>query len=149
MKKQIIMAALGILLAATMPAHARNVKYTLSIADAMGSGEAKGMLDGSVKFYFGSQKTPQVLQKMTTAEATTKGNVVQGVDLPACNNAFAWALKKLQDSAKAAGANAVVNIVSSYKKGAPFSSATEFECHAGLYSAGLTLKGDVVKAADK
>jgi hypothetical protein len=149
MKKQITMAVLGIVLAATVPAQARNVKYTLSVAEAMGTSEVQGMLDGSVKFYFGAQKTPQVLQKLTTAEATTKANVVQGVDLPACNNAFAWALKKLQDSAKAAGANAVVNIVSSYKRGAPFSSATEFECHAGLYSAGLTLKGDVVKTADK
>jgi poly-gamma-glutamate capsule biosynthesis protein CapA/YwtB (metallophosphatase superfamily) len=149
MKKQIAMIILGMLLAATMPAQARNVKYTLSVAEAMATSEVQGQLDGSVKFYFGPQKTPQVLQKLTTAEATTKGNVVEKIDLPACNNAFAWALKQLQDSAKAAGANAVVNIVSSYKKGAPFSSATEFECHAGLTSAGLTLKGDVVKTADK
>jgi poly-gamma-glutamate capsule biosynthesis protein CapA/YwtB (metallophosphatase superfamily) len=149
MKKQLTMVILGLLLAASVPAQARNVKYTLSIAEAMGSSEVQGKLDGSVKFYFGSQKTPQVLQKLTTAEATTKGNVVEKIDLPACNNAFAWALKQLQDSAKAAGANAVVNIVSSYKKGAPFSSPTEFECHAGLTSAGLTLKGDIVKTADK
>jgi hypothetical protein len=149
MKKQITMAILGAALAASLPAHARNVKYTLPITAGMESSDAKGKLDGSVKFFFGSQKSPQVVQKLTTIEATQKANIVDRIDIPACNAAFASALQDLQNNAKAAGANAVVNIVSYYKNGSPLSSATEFECHAGSYTAGLSLKGDIVKTADK
>jgi hypothetical protein len=147
MKKQITMIILGMLLAATMPAQARNVKYTLPIAD--GISQAQGKIDGSVKFYFASQKSPQILQKLTSVDATAKATIVDRIDIPACNAAFASALQQLQENAKAAGANAVVNIISSYPRNPPFSSATEFECHAGSYSAGLTLKGDIVKTADK
>ena len=149
MKKQITMAILGAALAASLPAHARNVKYTLPIDAGLGSSDAKGKLDGSVKFFFGSQKSPQVMQKLTTIEATQKANIVDRIDIPACNAAFASALQDLQNNAKAAGANAVVNIVSYYKNCSPLSSATEFECHAGIYSAGLSLKGDIVKTTDK
>ncbi len=54
----------------------------------------------------------------------------------------------LQKRAKQLGANAVVNIISYYKK-VPMSSTTEFECHAGAIIAGVALKGDFVKIADK
>lgn len=97
-----------------MGCSARNVKYTLPTNTGLESGDAKGKLDGSVKFFFGSQKSLQLLQKVTSVEATQK-----------------------------------VNIVSYYKNGSPLSSATEFECHAGSYTVGLSLKGDIVKTADK
>jgi hypothetical protein len=45
------------------------------------------------------------------------------------------------------GANAVVNIASYYKNDT-LSSATEFECHAGV-SAHVMLKGDLAKIADQ
>jgi uncharacterized protein YbjQ (UPF0145 family) len=54
----------------------------------------------------------------------------------------------LQKRAKQLSANAVVNIISYYKK-VPMSSTTEFECHAGAIIAGVALKGDFVKIADK
>ena len=44
-------------------------------------------------------------------------------------------------------ANAVVNIVSYYKNDT-LSSATEFECHAGV-SAHVMLRGEFVKIADR
>jgi hypothetical protein len=48
--------------------------------------------------------------------------------------------------AKQLGANAVVNIAS-YFKNNTLSSATEFECHAGV-SAHVMLKGEFVKVPD-
>jgi hypothetical protein len=42
------------------------------------------------------------------------------------------------------GANAVVNIISYYRK-VPMSSDTQYECHAGTLMAGVALKGDFVK----
>ena len=151
MKKQMAMAILGISLTASISAHARDERYTLPIAGALESSDAKQIIDGPVKFYFGSQQSPQVLQKLTTTRAKGKGFLDDRADVRACNKAFVAALKNLQDRAKAvgAGANAVVNIVSYFKDNPEFSSATEFECHSGRNSAGLVLKGDVVKIADK
>lgn len=51
-----------------------------------------------------------------------------------------------QDKAKEMGANAVINVVSYYKKDT-FSSATEFECHAGTFVGGVALKGTYAKVA--
>jgi len=56
------------------------------------------------------------------------------------------ALKELAERAKTEGGDAVVDIVSYYKKNV-FSSATEYECHAGNIVAGVALKGRVVKLA--
>ena len=53
----------------------------------------------------------------------------------------------LERRAQQLGANAVVNIVSYYKKDV-MSSTTEFECHAGAIIAGVALKGDFVKIAE-
>jgi uncharacterized protein YbjQ (UPF0145 family) len=54
------------------------------------------------------------------------------------------ALIELRANALEQGGNAVVNIVSYYKK-VPFSSPTEYECHAGAFVAGVALKGTIVK----
>jgi uncharacterized protein YbjQ (UPF0145 family) len=54
----------------------------------------------------------------------------------------------LEKRAKQLGANAVVNIVSYYKR-VEMSSTTEFECHAGALIAGVALKGDFVKITEE
>ena len=51
---------------------------------------------------------------------------------------------RAQTRADSEGANAVVNIVSYYKKNV-FSSPTEYECHAGAFVTGVALKGMFVK----
>jgi uncharacterized protein YbjQ (UPF0145 family) len=66
-------------------------------------------------------------------------------DQKSCNAAFLLALVDLQKRAKKRSANAVVNIVSYYKK-VEISSAIEFECHAGS-GAHVFLKGDFAKVA--
>jgi uncharacterized protein YbjQ (UPF0145 family) len=110
----------------------------------MQSSDAKEKLDGSVKFFFGDQKTPKVLAKLGSDVTNLKTNAFGKSDEVACNWVFLSAMVALETRAKTLGANAVVNIKSYYKRN-EFSSATEFECHAGAIMAGVALKGDFVK----
>jgi uncharacterized protein YbjQ (UPF0145 family) len=130
------------------PAQARDTKYLLPIAAALEVQDAKNRLDGSVKFFFGNQETPKVLAKLSTDVTNLKTNAVGKSDEKACNWVFLSALLALEKRAKQLGANAVINIVSYYKKEV-MSSATEFECHAGAVIAGVALRGEFVKVADQ
>jgi uncharacterized protein YbjQ (UPF0145 family) len=145
MKKWTALVILGAALAVTLPAHARNVKYMLPIAAALEDGK----LDGSVKLYFGTQAAPAAAQKFANITSNGKGLIQDRSDLGACKAAFAEALQGLLQNAKGIGANAIVNIASSFKKGPQTTSAAEFECHAGTSTAHVTLTGDIIKTADK
>jgi uncharacterized protein YbjQ (UPF0145 family) len=140
---------IGLCIAVATQAHARDDKHLLPIATAMqGAGEAKDKLEGNIKFYFGSQKHPKILANYGSDTANRKTNAFGKSDDTACNWAFLAAMVGLERAAKNRGANAVVNVRSNYKKD-EFSSPTEFECHAGAIMAGVALKGDFVKIADK
>jgi uncharacterized protein YbjQ (UPF0145 family) len=129
------------------PAQARDSKYLLPIAAALEVQDAKNRLDGSVKFFFGNQETPKVLAKLSTDVTNLKTNAVGKSDEKACNWVFLSAMLQLEKRAKQLGANAVVNIVSYYRKEV-MSSPTEFECHAGAMIAGVALRGEFVKIAE-
>jgi uncharacterized protein YbjQ (UPF0145 family) len=139
---------LALMLSVVRPAHARDTKYLLPIAAALEAKDAKTRLDGSVKFYFGNQETPPVAAKLGTDVTNLKTNAVGKSDERACNWVFLSAMLALEKRAKQLGANAVINIVSYYKKEV-MSSATEFECHAGAVIAGVALRGEFVKIADQ
>jgi uncharacterized protein YbjQ (UPF0145 family) len=49
-------------------------------------------------------------------------------------------LISFQESAKQQGANAVVGLISFYKK-RPWTSAQQFECHVGALMSGVAMKG--------
>jgi uncharacterized protein YbjQ (UPF0145 family) len=136
-----------LLLSAALPAQARDTKYLLPIAAALEVKEAKEKLDGSIKFFFGNQETPNVLAKLGTDVTNLKTNAVGKSDEKACNWVFLSAMVALERRAKQLGANAVINIVSYYQKQV-MSSATEFECHAGAVIAGVALRGEFVKIAE-
>ncbi len=73
-----------------------------------------GRLDGSVKFYLGN--TPRGASIMRKGVTTSKKtNAFGKSDEAACSWMLQSALIHLQNSAKAAGANAVVNLASNYK----------------------------------
>jgi uncharacterized protein YbjQ (UPF0145 family) len=149
MKKAILAAFIGAsLLAVVCPADARDTKYLLPIETALAVKDAQDKLDGSIKFFFGNQTTPPILAKLGTDVSNRKTNAFGKSDEKACNWAFLSAMVALEKRAQQLGANAVVNIVSYYKKDV-MTSATEFECHAGAVIAGVALKGDFVKIADK
>ena len=137
-----------VLLAWAQPTEARDTKYLLSIKTALQTKDVEEKLDGTVKFYFGDQEMPKILSKLGTDVSNRKTNSVGKSDEKACNWAFLSALVSLEKRAKQLGANAVVNVVSFYKKDV-MASATEFECHAGAVIAGVALKGDFVKVEER
>jgi uncharacterized protein YbjQ (UPF0145 family) len=148
MKRIALCASIAVGLAALpWPSHARDTKYMLPISAALEVKDSKDRLDGSIKFFFGNQPTPPVLAKLGTDVSNRKTNAFGKSDEKACNWAFLSAMVALEKRAQQLGANAVINIVSYYKKDV-MSSPTEFECHAGALIAGVALKGDFVKIAE-
>ena len=145
MKKLILSVAVtAAAIASIAPAQARDSKMMMSLENAMNANDAKSRLGGDVKFYFGSQKTPKVLEVLGTDKTSQKTNSFGKSPETACNWAFLSAMLRMQERARELGANAVVNIVSNYKN-AEMSSETEFECHDGAMMTGVALKGDFVK----
>ena len=145
MKKISLALSLAALLSASvLPAQARDTKLLLPLDSAKDMKDKEGILDGSVKFYFATQSHPAVLEKISTDVTNQKTNAVGKSDEEACKWVYLSALVQLHKKARELGGNAVVNIVSYYKKN-EMASATEFECHAGATMAGVALKGDIVK----
>ncbi|QJQ02698.1 hypothetical protein [Herbaspirillum rubrisubalbicans] len=144
MKHISLAVTLSLALAAALPAQARDTKHLLPLDSTSNMKDKDGILDGSVKFYFAGQPHPAVLEKVSTDVTNQKTNAVGKSDEEACKWVFLSALVQLHKKAKELGGNAVVNIVSYYKKN-EMASATEFECHAGATMAGVALKGDIVK----
>jgi uncharacterized protein YbjQ (UPF0145 family) len=129
------------------PIYARDVKYILPIAAAMEMSDPEEKPEGTVKFFFGTDSAPTVVQRLRTDVADRRTGTYHKSDEKACNDAFLSALVALEKRAQAVGANAVVNIVSYYKK-VEMSSATQFECHVGSIRAIVMLRGDSVKIAN-
>lgn len=148
MKKLLSMVVFGVVVAATAPVQARDTAVMMPIAEAMSANSAKDRLGDSVRFYFGKQATPQVLNKIISDQTNLKTNAFGKSAVTSCNWVFLSAMLSLKKRAEEVGANAVVNIVSNYHN-VEMSSETEFECHDGALMSGVALKGDFVKVADK
>ncbi|MGY2488779.1 excinuclease ATPase subunit [Cupriavidus sp. CP313] len=128
------------------PALARDTKYMLPLQEVLNMPEAKEKLDDSFRFYLAGQKTPKVLERLESDVSNRKTNGVGKSDEDGCRWAALSALIALQDTAKSKGANAVIDIVSYYKKN-EVTSATDYECHAGAVVVGVALKGTYAKIA--
>lgn len=137
--------AAGALLSA--PASARDTKYLLPIQEVLDMPEAREKLDGSVRFFFAGQRTPKVLETKGSDVSNRKTNGVGKSDEEACRWAALSALLSFQDKAKTMDANAVVNLVSYYKKN-EMASADQYECHAGAVVVGVALKGDYARVGN-
>ena len=144
MKKTLMGLALAVL---AVPALARDTEYKLPFAEVLASPQAKQKLDGSVKFYLKGQPTPAIVKKLGEDTSNKKTNGVGNGDVDGCKHVALSVLIALQDKAKTLGANAVVDLVSYYKK-VPFESTTEYECHAGAVIIGVAMKGTYAKVAD-
>jgi uncharacterized protein YbjQ (UPF0145 family) len=108
-------------------------------------GKARGSLDKDMEFYFGDQPYREIevgISKGSVANKKTNG--LNKDDDESCNWAMLSALIHLQKIARKQGGNAVVNIVSYYKKNT-YKSDSQYECHVGSVVTGVALKGDVVK----
>lgn len=138
-----ISVGLGLIAASINIAHAKDNVVYFSLEKAVEAATASGKLDGSVKFYLaGTGPKGQVLQ--ANAVTNKKTNAVGKSDEKACVWVAQSALIQLQKAAKDAGANAVTNIVSYFRKH-EYQSTTNFECHVGNIMAGVALKGDLAR----
>jgi uncharacterized protein YbjQ (UPF0145 family) len=131
-----------------LPAHARDTKLMMPIDQAMRIKDTAEKTTGTVRFFFGDQPHPKVLEKMGSDTSNRKTNAFGKSDEKACDWVFLGALISLEKRAEQVGANAVVNITSYYDK-QEVSSTTQFECHSGAIMAGVALKGDFVRISDR
>ncbi|MEP9318712.1 excinuclease [Pseudomonas sp. LABIM340] len=134
-------------LCASIPgiSQARDTTLHLPFDEVVAEAVKAGRLDGSVKFYLAGNPAGDKLSVVQSGAITNKKtNAFNKSDEEACRWALQSALITLQDSAKKAGATAVTNIVSYYKRN-EFKDAKQFECHAGAVIAGVALKGDYAK----
>ncbi|WP_405119170.1 hypothetical protein [Pseudomonas leptonychotis] len=103
---------------------------------------AAGLLDGSVRFYLAGQQPPGELRKIRTVTSSRKTNASNKSDEEACSWALQSALVSLQNAAKKAGANAVVDIASINKRDL-YKDPQNFQCLAGLLIASVALRGEL------
>jgi len=125
-------------------ANARDDKLMFPVKAAVERGIAEGIIDGTVKFYFGDTEHPKVKSEFGEIKTNKKTNAFNKSDLEACQWAFLSAIKAFHQKAKKLGANAVINIQSNYKNN-PVKDNTQFQCGAGSWVAGVALKGNFVK----
>ena len=142
MKFRLVALAAASLL--SLPAFARDTVLHIPLADVLELPEAKEKLDPEFKFFLDGQATPKGIKRLSTDVSNPKTNGVGKSDEYGCKWAALSALINLQNGAKRHGANAVVDIVSYYKK-VEYKSATDFECHAGAIIIGVALKGTYAK----
>lgn len=119
----------------------RDTKHNFLISDAMNSPLARETLDPDIKVEF-AKGNGDILRKGLVSNKKT--NAANKSDEDACIRAFISAVKQFQQSARDAGATKVINLISYYRK-SPFSSTTQYECHAGGVIAGVALKGDLAR----
>ncbi len=123
---------------------ARDDRLMFPVKAAIERGISEGVIDGSVKFYFGDTKHSKVKSEFGEIKTNKKTNAFNKSDLEACQWVFLSAIKAFHQKAKNLGANAVINIQSNYKN-KPVKDDANFQCGAGSWVAGVALKGDFVK----
>ena len=134
----------ALLLALAAPAaHARDEQRLCEIAAVLDSPAGKDRFDDTVQFFWADQDTPAPLQTYGIHTSERRGFSPTRTEQEACDQTFIEALAALRDAAKAAGANAVINIKSLYKN-REFRSATQYECRVGYITASVTLEGRLV-----
>ncbi|WP_434704706.1 excinuclease [Pseudomonas sp. Z1-12] len=144
LKKIAVTAAL---LLSAMPtlSQARDTTLYLPFDKVVNEAIRTGKIDRSVKFYLAGDEPQGKVSVLSAGEVTNKKtNAFNKSDVEACEWVVQSALISLHQAAKAAGANAVINIVSFYKRNER-QDATTYECHAGAIMAGVALKGDLAK----
>ena len=142
--KHLGMCAL-LLMATPVASMAADRVVHLPFEQALAAGQKSGKLDGSVKFYLaGTQPSGKLDVLKEDVEVSRKTNAFGKKDPVSCAWVLQSVLISLQEQAKAAGANAVVDIVSNYDN-VEYSDHATYECHVGFLMSGVQLKGKLAK----
>lgn len=143
MKTKTWVLATALLSLLPITAQARDTTHFLPFDAVLQEALNAGRLDGSVQFHLAGNKPSGTVSVVKSGVTTSKKtNAFNKTDEAACNWALQSALINLQQAAKAAGANAVVDIASNYKH-VEYKDSQKYECHAGAIMAGVALKGSL------
>ncbi|WP_422911081.1 excinuclease [Pseudomonas sp. MAC6] len=143
MKLRHLIVAAACLAALPSLSQARDTAHFLPFEAAVQEALNAGRLDGSVKFYLAGNKPAGSVSVIKSGVTTSqKTNAFNKSDEAACSWALQSALIRFQKAAKAAGANAVVDLASNYKN-IEYKDSQKYECHAGAVMAGVALKGNL------
>jgi hypothetical protein len=129
---------------ATQPAMARDTVHNYPVESALKTAEAVSKVDAHIPLYFAGQQHPAEASSLGTVDTRRKTNAFNHSDEDACQHVFLSAVLALQDAARNAGADAVIDIKSNYEN-VLRESPTEYTCGAGAFIAGVTLTGRLVK----
>jgi len=140
---KITVITLSLALFISSPAHARDDRLTLSIADAYENLDITAQM-GGVQMFFGDQPYPKAAKGIAMVRTNRKTNSFNKTDKQACEWVFLSTLLSLKERALMEGGNAVVNIKSNYKNH-EFSSSDQYQCGVGAIIAGAALIGKIVK----
>jgi hypothetical protein len=144
LKKGTVPFFMAAAVALAAPAEARDERLLFEVGPVLDSAAGKDRFDDTIAFYFGEQPYPQAVQAFGIHTSMRRTFAPIYTDDEACARAFIEALASLRDAAKAAGANAVVEIKSIYKN-REFRSETQYECRGGYVVTGVSLEGRLVK----
>lgn len=123
----------------------RDEHVRLPIQPALEKGYSyRTKVEFDVRLFFGGSKMPDVAKRLRAVAKNAKSNAVGRSDQEACDIAFVSAVAGLQEQARKAGGDAVVNIKSNYR-GENLDSASEYVCGAGNLVVGVTLEGTAVR----
>jgi len=140
--KTTLLATLLVLTLAPTVSSARDSAVHFNFNQAVEQAVQAGVLDGSVRFYLAGANVPGNVNRQNETITNQKTNAFGKSDAVACDHVLRSALIRLERAAKNAGANAVVDIVSFYKRN-EYRDAQNYECHAGGVLAGVALKGTI------
>lgn len=145
MKAKVLVLTLLALASVPGISFAEDTVVNLSFQNTVTAATQSGKLDGSVKFYLaGNRPAGNVIVVNDNIATNKKTNAFHKSSQESCDWALQSALITLQDAAKQAGANAVVDIQSNYKN-QPHSDPQNYECHKGALMSGVALKGKLAK----
>ena len=125
-------------------AHAKDEQRLFDIATVLASPEGRDRFDDTIRFFWSGQAAPTPVQNFKIQTSERKTFLPTRTEQEACDQSFIEALAAVRDAARAAGANAVVELKSLYKN-REFRSTTQYECRLGYFAASVTLEGTLVK----
>lgn len=135
--------AASVLTVAGTAAVAADTIVHLPLKAAVDAAIASGKIDGSVKFHLAGA-SPRGTVIRADVVTNKKSNAFNKSDEDACQWTAQSAIIQLHEAALKAGANAVINIESYFRKKV-YTHPQNYECHVGAVMSGVALRGDLAK----
>ncbi|MEZ4217936.1 MAG: hypothetical protein R3E88_15730 [Myxococcota bacterium] len=136
----VLLAGLAFVVAAA-PARARETERFVNAREVAATERARDFLL-DVPFFLKGEPHPPVARTLSTLEVERTSSGALRSDATACEAAFLDALRILQEKARAAGGDALVDVVS-ITRGVEYESASAVRCVAGAVVVHVGLRAKV------